>query len=120
MLWLILIVPGLLCTYFLFLRSILHKIPALKTFYDQADTFWGKVWALAGKSLTMLWGYFLTALGIGLELLDKLGAVLGDPNLDLKTQVSAALQNNPAYLGYALIGISVITLVARVRTIGKA
>lgn len=120
MLWLILIVPGLLCAYFLFLRSVLHKIPALKSFYDQADTFWGKIWALAGRSVTMLWGYFLTSLGMGFELLDKLGAILGDPNLDLKTQVSSALQNNPALLGYALIGISVITILARVRSIGKA
>jgi len=119
MLWLILIVPGLLCAYFLFLRSILHKIPALKNFYDQADTFWGKVWALAGKSLTMLWGYLLTAIGVGFELVDKLGSALGDPNLDLKTQVTNTLQNNPKLLGYALIGISVITILARVRSIGK-
>lgn len=119
MLWLILIVPGLLCAYFLFLRSILHQIPALKNFYDEADGFWAKVWALSGKSLTMLWGYFLTAIGMGFELLDKIGPLVGDPNLDLKTQITTALQNNPALLGYALMGISVLTILARVRSIGK-
>lgn len=120
MLWLLLIVPGLLAAYFLFLRSILHKIPVLQKFYTEADGFWSKVWALTGKSLTMVWGYLLTAIGAGLELLDKIGPAIGDPNLDLKTQVTGALQNNPALLGYALMGISVITILARVRSIGKS
>jgi hypothetical protein len=119
MIWLLLIVPGLLAAYFLFLRSILHKIPALQKFYDEADGFWAKVWALTGKSITMMWGYFLTAVGMGFELLDKIGPLVGDPTLDLKTTVTTALQNNPALLGYALMGISMLTILARVRSIGK-
>jgi hypothetical protein len=41
--------------YFMFLRPVLHAIPALKGFYAEANTFWGKVWALTGRSVTVLW-----------------------------------------------------------------
>lgn len=118
MLWLLLIVPGLLCAYFFFLRPILRAIPALKSFYIEADTFWGKVWAIMGKSVTVVWGVFLTGVGTIFQWLDPIASALGDP--DLKVQVSDALQANPKILGYVLMGISVVTIVARLRSIGKA
>jgi hypothetical protein len=62
MLWL-LILPGLVVAYALFLRPLLRAMPALKTFYSEADGFWAKVWVVTGKSLTMAWGYLLMGIG---------------------------------------------------------
>ncbi|MDN5006475.1 hypothetical protein ACFQZO_37315 [Bradyrhizobium sp. GCM10027634] len=116
-LWLILIVPGLACLYALILRPMLHKIPALAKFYAEADGFWAKAWAFCGKSITVLWGYFLGGIGSALALVDPVSAALGDP--DLKEQVTTALQSNPKILGYVTIAISVVTIAARLRSIGK-
>lgn len=116
-LWLILIVPGVACAYYFFLRPVLRAIPALKTFYAEADTFWGKVWAIMGRSVTVLWGLFLTGIGTVFQWLDPIASALGDP--DLKAQVMEALKNNPQYLGYAMMGIAIITIAARLRSVGK-
>lgn len=113
-----LILPGLICLYALALRPLLHKIPALAKFYSDADGFWGKLWALCGNSVTILWGHIMALVGILLRGLDFIGPVIGDP--DLKTQVAGALQSNPAILGYISIGISAITILARLRSISKA
>jgi ABC-type Mn2+/Zn2+ transport system permease subunit len=118
MLWLLLILPGLLCAYFILLRPILHAIPVLRSFYDEADTFWGKAWALTGRSATVIWGLFLTGFGTVFQWLDPIASALGDP--DLKAQVMEALKNNPQYFAYIMIGISAITIVARLRSVGKS
>ena len=117
MLSLILIVPGLVVGYALLLRPILHKVPALAAFYAEADGFWAKVWASCGKSATVAWGYALGGLGSAMALLDPLANAVGDPAL--KDQVTTALQSNPKILGYLTIGISVITIAARWRSIAK-
>lgn len=111
----ILIVPGLLAAYALVARPLLKKIPTFANFYNEADGFWGKVWALSGKSLTVLWGLVLAACGSALQLLDMLGTALGDPGLNLKAQITDALKDNPALLGYAMMAISFITIAARLR-----
>jgi len=116
-LMLFLIVPGLACLYAMFLRAMLRKIPALATFYAEADGFWAKVWAWCGKSITVLWGYILGGVGSALALVDPVSAALGDP--DLKNQVTSALQSNPKILGYFTIAVSVVTIAARLRSIGK-
>lgn len=115
---LILIVPGLVVAYSFLLRPLLHKIPALKTFYDDADGFWASLWAMCGKSMTMLWGYVVLAVGSVLQLLDPISTALGDPQL--KDQVTSALQANPKALGWFAIGVSIITISARIRSLGKA
>jgi hypothetical protein len=115
--WLILIVPGLLAAYFIFLRPVLHAIPAFKEFYAEADGFWEKVWALCGNSLTMAWSYGLAGVGFLMQWLEPIAGMLGDP--DIKTQVTDALQANPKILGYVLMGISAVTLVVRLRSIAK-
>jgi hypothetical protein len=105
-----LILPGLLAAYFLFFRSILKAIPALKGFYAEADGFWAKVWAVCGKSVTMVWGYFLAAIG-------ALSSALGDPSI--MAQITGALKEHPEYLGYVLMGVSAVTIATRLRSIGK-
>lgn len=111
MITLLFVVPGLIAAYFLFFRSILKAIPALKTFYSQADGFWAKVWAVCGKSVTMVWGYLLAAVG-------ALSAALGDP--DIMGQIANVLKDHPEYLGCVLMGVSAVTIATRLRSIGKS
>lgn len=105
-----LILPGLIAAYFLFFRSVLKAIPALKDFYSKADGFWAKVWALCGNSVTMAWSYFLAAIG-------ALSTALGDPAI--MSQIGGALKDHPEILGYVLMGISFVTIATRLRSIGK-
>lgn len=116
MFW-ILVIPGLLCAYFFFLRPALQAIPSFKDFYAEADGFWAKVWAVCGKSITMLWGYVLAGLGFVMQAVEPIATALGDP--DIKQQVTDALGANPKLLGYVLMGISAVTLAARLRSISK-
>jgi hypothetical protein len=116
-LWFVLIVPGLVCLYALVIRAALQKVPALKKFYSEADTFWAKVWAICGKSITVAWGYVLGGVGAALAMIEPLAATLGDPNI--KDQVTSALASNPKVIGWITIGISLITIAARMRSIMK-
>lgn len=112
------ILPGLIVLYALVLRPLLARIPAFAKFYANATGFWAKVWAMCGNSLTILWGKLVGGVGLALALLDPVSSALGDPGF--KDQVTTALQSNPKILGYIMIGISAITIAARVRSIGKA
>ena len=64
LLWLVLIIPGLIVAYVLFVRPVLKALPALKAFYAQADGFWAKVSALGGHSATIAWSYFMSVVGL--------------------------------------------------------
>ena len=114
---LLFILPGLIFGYFFFLRPVLKAIPALKTFYAQADSFWAKVKALGGNSLTIAWGYFMAVVGFVAQWIEPIGNMFGDP--EIKTQITNTLQANPQVLGYVLMGISAVTIVARLRSIAK-
>ena len=117
MMWLIAILPGLIVGYALFLRPVLRALPQLKDFYAEADGFWAKVWAVCGRSVTVVWGLFLGALSGAFQWLDPIAAALGDP--DLKQQIVDYLKDNPAVLGYVLTAISVVTIAARLRSFAK-
>jgi hypothetical protein len=117
MLALVFIVPGLIVGYALLLRPFLCKVAALQSFYAGADGFWAKVWAYCGKSITIAWGYLLGGFGWAMAMLDPLANALGDP--DLKDKVTSLMQSNPAMLGYFTVGISVITIAARLRSIAR-
>jgi hypothetical protein len=112
-----LIIPGLICIYVFFIRKALESVPALKQFYAEADGFWAKVWALCGRSVTIAWSYSLIGIGAAVQAIDPIAAALGDP--DLKTQITGFLSANPKALGYFAIAVSVITVLSRLRTIGK-
>jgi hypothetical protein len=112
----LLIAPGLFAAYFMFLRPELKTFPAFVKFYQNADGFWAKIWAVCGKSLTMAWGYFLAAIGLCLDRLDDIATTLGDPNF--KQQVADFLHSDPKYLGYFAMLVSFVTIAARVRKIG--
>ena len=113
----VLIIPGLIAIYVLFVRKALESVPALKQFYIEADGFWAKVWALCGNSLTIAWSYAVMTIGAAVQAIDPIATMLGDP--DLKAQITSYLQANPKALGYFAIFVSVITILSRLRTIGK-
>lgn len=73
-----------------------------------------KTWCL--NSLTIAWGYFMSFVGALLQLVDTIGDALGDPNL--KDQISSAI-GDPKTVGRLLLGVSVITIIARLRSIKK-
>ena len=114
--WLLLIVPGVLAAYVLFVRPVLKALPELKAFYAEADGFWAKVWVIC-RSVTNVWAALLTGLGGLWQYLDPVATALGEP--DLKQQILDLLKDHPSIVGYVLMVISGITLAARLRSIGK-
>lgn len=116
--WLALTLPGVLVAYFLYLRPFLHAKPALQAFYDQADGFWAKVWAICGKSVVLAFAYFIQAVSWALQLIDPLAAALGDP--ELRQQITTTLSTNPQILGWVAMAISGITIVAKLRSLTKS
>lgn len=117
MIWLALIAPGAIVAYWLFVRPFLRAMPQLKTFYERADGFWEKVWALCGNSLTIAWMYVVQLIGQALQWIDPIASMFGDP--DLRAQVTETLGANPKALGYVLMLISALTIIARLRSFAK-
>ena len=113
----VLVLPGLVAVYLMFLRPRLAAYPAFKDFYAEADGFWAKVWALCGKSLTIAWSYVLGVAGFLFNQLDTIATTLGDPNF--KQQVADLLHSDPKYLGYFMMVVSAFTIASRLRSIGK-
>jgi hypothetical protein len=112
-----LILAGLIAVYVLFVRKALEGVPGLKRFYADADGFWASVWALCGNSLTIAWSYVVMGAGAAAQAIDPIASALGDP--DLKAQITSYLSANPKALGYFAIALSVLTILSRLRTIGK-
>ena len=75
-----------------------------------------KIRAFCLHSLTIAWGYLLAIAGGVMSVIDNVGAALGDPSL--KDQVSAAI-GDTRIAGRVLLGISVITILARLRSLKK-
>lgn len=114
----ILIAPGLVAAYVLFVRPWLRALPAFKSFYAEADTVWQKVWAVCGKSVTMAWSYALAALGAIWSQIDTIATTFGDPNF--KQQVTELIGADPKAIGYFAMVVSAVTIAARLRSLTKA
>ena len=99
----VLVLPGLIVGYALFLRPVLRALPAFQQFYAEADGFWQKVWALCGKSATLAFAFLVQAVSWVLQWIDPIASFLGDP--DFRQQLTEALQANPKVLGYVLMGV---------------
>jgi hypothetical protein len=67
-------------------------------------------------SLTIAWSYVLAIVGGAMSVVDNVGDALGDPNL--RDQISAAI-GDAKTTGRILLGISVITILARLRSLKK-
>lgn len=117
MIYLILIAPGVLTAYFLFLRPRLHALPVFKKFYDEADGFWQTAWALCGKSLTLAFSFFIQALSWALQWMDPIASFFGDP--EMRQQLTETLSADPKILGYVLMFVSACTIAARVHGMAK-
>lgn len=117
MIWL-LILPGALAAYLMFIRPMARAMPELKGFWADADTFWAKVWVICGKSITMIWSYVLLLAGGILNQIDNIATLLGDPNF--KQQVGDLLHADPTALGYFAMVVSAVTIAARLRSLTKA
>ncbi|WP_043159319.1 hypothetical protein [Bradyrhizobium sp. Ai1a-2] len=102
---------------YLVLRPTLHALPQLKAAYARADTFWGKAFALAHKSATIVVTYVGAAIGFLLEQLDTIARVVGDPSF--QEQVSKVLGADTRVLGVVMIGFSAIVFASRMRSIIK-
>ena len=118
MIWFLLIMPGVICAYALVLRPFMRKIPALQKFYADADGFWATIWAYCGNSATIAAHFVLGGVGSAVALLDPIAKALGDP--DLKDQIGSVTAHlDPKVAGGVMIAISVVTIVARLRSIAK-
>jgi hypothetical protein len=76
----------------------------------------GRIKSVCLHSLTIAWGYCLALLGVLMSGIDGISDALGDPAL--KDQISAAV-GDARTTGRILLGISLVTIVARLRTLRK-
>jgi hypothetical protein len=76
-----------------------------------------KIKASCLHSLTIAWGCVLALVGGAMSVIDNIGDALGDPNL--KDQVGAAI-GDTRIAARVLLGISIITILARLRSLRKA
>ena len=77
----------------------------------------GRIKAFCLHSMTIAWGYLLAIAGSAMAFIDNIGDALGDPSL--RDQLSAAI-GDARTTGRVLLGISVITILARLRSLKKA
>ena len=75
-----------------------------------------RIKAVCLHSLTIAWSYVLAFVGLLMSAVDNIGDALGDPNL--RDQFSAAT-GDAKTAGRILLGISVITILARLRSLKK-
>lgn len=76
----------------------------------------GKVKTFCLHSLTIAWGYVLAIAGGAMAFVDSIGDALGDPTL--RDQLGAAI-GDARTTGRVLLGISVITILVRLRSLKK-
>ena len=77
----------------------------------------GKLKAFCLHSLTVAWGYILAMTGAAMTVIDNIGDALGDSNL--RDQISNAI-GDTRVAGRVLLVISIITILARLRSLRKA
>jgi hypothetical protein len=77
-----------------------------------------RVKAFCLNSLTIAWSYLLAVAGALMQAVDVVADALGDPGI--KDQISAAVGGDPKMVGRILLGVSVVTIIARLRGLRKA
>ena len=78
---------------------------------------WTRIKACCLNSLTVAWGYCLAFVGATMQAIDNIADALGDPAL--RDQISAAIGDTRT-VGRILLGVSIITIIARLRSLRKA
>jgi hypothetical protein len=77
---------------------------------------WARIKDCCLHSVTVAWGYCLAVAGALMQAIDTAADALGDPNL--RDQISAAV-GDAKTVGRILLGISVVTIIARLRSLRK-
>jgi hypothetical protein len=72
--------------------------------------------AVCLHSLTIAWSYCVALVGAVASVIDEIADALGDPGL--KDQISAAI-GDAKTTGRILLGISIVTIIARLRSLRK-
>jgi hypothetical protein len=78
---------------------------------------WARIKGCCLNSLTIAWSYLLAGAGAIMQAIDTIGDALGDPNI--RDQISIAV-GDPKTVGRLLLGISIMTIIARLRSLRKA
>ncbi|MBR0756615.1 hypothetical protein JQ604_30935 [Bradyrhizobium jicamae] len=78
---------------------------------------WMRIKACCLNSLTVAWGYCLAFVGVVMQGIDAIADVLGDATF--KDQLAAAI-GDARTVGRILLVVSIVTIIARVRSIRKA
>lgn len=78
---------------------------------------WKKAKAFCLHSATIAWSYVLLAVGGLLQVIDASADIFGDPTL--KDTISAAL-GDAKMTGRIILGISIVNIIARLRSLRKA
>lgn len=78
---------------------------------------WMKLKALCLHSLTVAWSYVLALVGVSLQAIDAVADLVGDPSI--REQVAAAI-GDARTVGRILLGISIVNIIARIRSLRKA
>jgi len=78
---------------------------------------WARIKACCLNSLTIAWGYCLAFAGAVMQAIDTVADALGDPNL--RDQIAAAIGDTRT-VGRILLGVSIVTILARLRSLRKA
>jgi hypothetical protein len=78
---------------------------------------WARIKTCCLNSLTIAWSYFLAFAGAVMQAIDTIADALGDPSL--KDQISTAV-GDAKTAGRILLGVSIITIIARLRSLRKA
>ena len=77
---------------------------------------WARIKGCCLNSLTVAWGYCLAFAGAVMQAIDTIADALGDPGL--RDQISAAI-GDATTVGRILLGVSIITIIARLRSLRK-
>lgn len=75
-----------------------------------------KIKAACLHSTTIAWSYCIAVAGVLASMVDELADALGDPGI--KDQISAAI-GDAKITGRILLAISVVTIIARLRTLRR-
>lgn len=75
-----------------------------------------KIKAACLHSMTVAWSYVLALVGVVLPVIDAVADLNSDPTF--KDTITAAF--TPKLVGYLIFGISLVTLIARIRSLRKA
>jgi hypothetical protein len=78
---------------------------------------WTRIKAWCLNSLTIAWSYLIAFAGAVLQAVDSVADALADPGL--KEQITAAV-GDPKTVGRILLFISVVTILARLRSLRRA